>query len=295
MSRRAFTLIELLVVIAIIALLIAILLPALGKARASGRQVKCASTVRDTVQLTTAFGAQNQGRAPVAGYLNTYSLATNFNDKGFPWIPSWDDSGTKRPLPFFAALGVFAGAEIETSSKDILRTQIGVGGMNPYLAKLQRCPDDQTFDYAATDSATQNKQLAITLTPVESSYGGPNGIREMTSYMFNEYVLGQLKYTPDKQIYRHLGKLDRVRFPSKVFYIADGEPKTDRWITVWDFVEVKGDNLYNYNDAYDKNGLMQQFDQKRHNKVMNAAYVDGHVQGHVLTREALKDIWINDF
>jgi len=62
-TRHAFTLIELLVVISIIALLIAILLPALGAARQSARDTQCIVLLRQAGTSWHAFAADNKGRA----------------------------------------------------------------------------------------------------------------------------------------------------------------------------------------------------------------------------------------
>jgi len=56
-SRAGFTLIELLVVIAIIALLIGVLLPAIGKAREAGRQTVCMSNIRNFSLGANMYGA----------------------------------------------------------------------------------------------------------------------------------------------------------------------------------------------------------------------------------------------
>jgi prepilin-type N-terminal cleavage/methylation domain-containing protein len=70
MKRRGFTLIELLVVIAIIALLVGILLPALGKARASARQVKDSTQLKNVLTALATFAQQNRESYPVPSLLD---------------------------------------------------------------------------------------------------------------------------------------------------------------------------------------------------------------------------------
>ena len=84
-GRKAFTLIELLVVISILVLLMALLFPALSRARKQARAVVCQNRQRGWSVMFAAYQSENEGRFPDGRYFAPDAQAGRPDHVAFPW------------------------------------------------------------------------------------------------------------------------------------------------------------------------------------------------------------------
>jgi prepilin-type N-terminal cleavage/methylation domain-containing protein/prepilin-type processing-associated H-X9-DG protein len=99
-QRRAFTLIELLVVIAIIAILAAMLLPALAKAKAKALNTQCVSNIKQVTLGINLFALDNGDRMPfntLEDGVTPYYQGNKARGLGLNARSSWAASYPTRP------------------------------------------------------------------------------------------------------------------------------------------------------------------------------------------------------
>jgi prepilin-type processing-associated H-X9-DG protein len=193
-TPAAWTLVELMVTLSVIALLLAMLVPSLSKARKQGRRVVCLSNQRQIALAMSAYTVEQRDRFPIAQYVDisagafvAWDTITYFSDPsnaepGLIWryvaggevqqCPSYRGPSMTSGDPFTGynynttyigrgqGEGLYLGmTEAPALQSEIRRPQgtalIGDGGYAAGANKFMRAPLDEGVGEFVTHSGTQ--------------------------------------------------------------------------------------------------------------------------------------------
>ncbi len=253
LSGSAFTLIELLVVIAIIAILAAMLLPALRNARERSYGTSCTGNLRQIALAVQNYASAYDGWPPPtqSGSINIVYT----NDKEQAVKVSMQNAGLKTMFPY-----------VQGSSNAWQWYHLLM-----YAGVLPKPAVDIVTSINDDGTPENNKESTV---DVESVMVCPMVYSEMNqsilfSYGMNEAIGGV--HTSGGPSYRAWTKLDRVRQPGKAFMIADR--RKDKFSPD----KSSGSEALAVRATFcgSTSGIYNDF---RHNKKNNMAFVDGHVQ-----------------
>ncbi len=225
-SRVGFTLIELLVVIAIIALLIGILLPALGKARESAKRTQCLSGARQVNLMMQQYAVDSNGWLP---FLPLTPAARNGYTVGDANGPFLTDQGA-----YGGVAGLFSLYQVGDGMGDGLSAPTGDRGYSGGTATTFR----KYFDGNSTpllQPYTDSYEVLTCASDASDRYWGVNltAVAGRPAYNVAKSKIPEPPTRPEDVIHYNVSylyvaglRLDDPRLLSTVIYFGD---ETDGW------------------------------------------------------------------
>jgi prepilin-type N-terminal cleavage/methylation domain-containing protein/prepilin-type processing-associated H-X9-DG protein len=244
-STRGFTLIELLVVISIIAILMAVLMPALTKVREQARFMSCRSNLRNYAVVQRLYADDNNGDFP----------------RSFNWLYNSTSGGSGT------------GCSYHDPSKNLFDHPEMAGLCWPYLRSqpnIHVCP---TFKVVLKAMSCAICRGAIPL-------NAPNFSYTMNSYLNGDAfgaVPAQYQIGIAKDAKSGMRKESMVKRPALTFYFSE----ENSWpIPELNHAGINDTNLRPLpNHSTDSFGTFHKVSMSNINHgVVNASFVDGHVE-----------------
>ena len=319
-NRNAFTLIELLVVISIISLLIGILLPALGKARHTAWQTKCAANLKSVSMAVTIYTG-NYGVFPLSYAYGQDETSGNWNVEdqqgGHPdpnngyihWsfsLYNGTDGGSGLPEESFQCPAVLNGGVPRTNPGPDLNDwepgQVnGLGSSTPSLLPKDR--QAKRMAYTGNAAIFPRNKLSVVqgrgnqfvrISEVNSARRGASGVILATEFFDNSDAWTSIASSRrgEMQSHRSIEPFIGVTTGVKVYDEPIGVGKNFIYPPLNDLLDPKdlGRNEIN-NKLTRLNAVGRHHDKGK----ANFAFIDGHVTAMTVRKTVAKQLWGDKF